>query len=163
MTPEEFSELLRKAGSELKAHAGARLLENGLEIVGLAMENFTGDDLPRIKRGKYAGEPAYSRYNKETKKMERIVTGNSGYMVGPRAINGNLRSSLDARLHAGNNEITVQITAGKKNPVVYAAALEFGMPERNLLPRLYLGRAFQKQLPNVKPDLKDLLRVALNG
>tara|TARA_Y100001963_G_scaffold159863_1_gene265798 strand:+ start:46 stop:501 length:456 start_codon:yes stop_codon:yes gene_type:complete len=151
MTPDEFSSLLRGAHKTLKTEAAATLLAHGMEIVGNAMENFTGDDLPRIKKGKYAGEPRF------------IKTANSGYLVGPRSINGYLRSSLDSRLEVKDDEIIAHITAGKKHPVVYAAALEYGYPARNLQPRMYIGRAFLKQKPEIEPSLNDLLRTALNA
>ena len=55
------------------------------------------------------------------------------------------------------------ITAGKVRPVVYAAAIEFGYPQRNIDPRMYLGRGIDKALEDVPGDLSGALNVAILG
>jgi hypothetical protein len=117
------------------------------EIEANAKDNFTGDDLRRTKSGRRIWEK----------------TGNSGYRIGPRNITGNLRSSIAGNVALLDDEVVGTITAGKKTPVVYAAAIEFGYPPRNLLPRMYIGRAFEEQQKHIEPRLKDLLTLAIFG
>lgn len=157
LTPQEFEDQLRSGAKNLRTILAVKLLSHATEIVGNAKANFTGDDLPRSKTGRRM----YSRYDKTTKKSIAIRTGNSGYMVGPRNITTNLQSSIEGSIVKQGSEISAVVTAGKSTPIVYAAALEFGYPARNLEPRLYIGRAFEEQKQLIEPDLSDLLRLAL--
>ena len=145
MTPQEFEDQLRSGAKNLRTVLARKLLSHAIEISGNAKANFTGDDLPRTKTGNRIW----------------VKTGNSGYNGGPRAITGNLRASIEGTLVKQGGEISAVITAGKSTPIVYAAALEFGYPARNLEPRLYIGRAFEEQKQLIEPDLSDLLRLAL--
>ena len=147
MTLEEFEEQLRSGQQNFKTFAYRRIQAHMFESEANAKDNFTGDDLPRNKDG------------------ERIwiKTGNSGYRVGPRNITNNLRGSISGNVALINDEVVGSITAGKIKPIVYAAAIEFGLPSRNIMPRMYIGRAFEEQKKHIEPRLKDLLQLAIFG
>jgi hypothetical protein len=147
MTPDEFEDQLRSGQQNLKSFVYRRIQAHMFEIEANAKDNFTGDDLRRTKSGRRIWEK----------------TGNSGYRIGPRNITGNLRSSIAGNVALLDDEVVGTITAGKKTPVVYAAAIEFGYPPRNLLPRMYIGRAFEEQQKHIEPRLKDLLTLAIFG
>ena len=159
MTPEEFEDQLRSGVDNLKTYAYRRIQEHMFEIEGNAKDNFKGNDLTRSKSGRLIR----SRWDPVAKKSVTIVTGNSGYRVGPRNITENLIGSIAGRVALVKDEVVGTISAGKVKPVVYAAAIEFGLPSRNILPRMYIGRAFEEQQKHIEPRLKDLLTLAIFG
>tara|TARA_Y100000004_G_scaffold189131_2_gene244302 strand:+ start:1470 stop:1985 length:516 start_codon:yes stop_codon:yes gene_type:complete len=154
-----------------------RELQKAMVAIGFKIQKnsallFTDDDRPIAKRSRTTNEgkkgSQYRTYQVMTgTKGKRISkpfkSGNSGDNVGPRAITGNLRRSIFARLAESSEDgiEKLSITAGLKEPVPYAASLEFGDPERNILPRRYLFRGIQMTDP--KPDLQKAIEVALGG
>ena len=131
LSPKQFAKELKKGENIFLREAAGKVLAAGLKIQKEAAKNFTGND------------------------------GQTGLNVGPRSITGNLRRSLMTKLTKKGSSIEAHITAGLKNPVEYAAALEFGY--QRILPRFYIGRAFDKVLPTIDPDLQKVLSVALSG
>ena len=133
MTGEQFADNLRNGANGLNEYLARVLLTIGNKAIANSQENFTGN------------------------------TGDSGYLMGPRSITGNLRASLNADLVLSSGTPELMITAGKVRPVVYAAAIEFGYPQRNIDPRMYLGRGIDKALEDVPGDLSGALNVAILG
>ena len=159
---EEFADRLRAGANGLQEHLARVLIAFGQESVSEAQMNFTPNDLKKIPRKRNTsntrtGGAVGSVYRPHVK------TPNSGYMVGPRAITGNLRASLNADLVLENNGPKLMITAGKKNPVKYAAAIEFGYPARNIEPRMYLGRGIDEASNTLPGNLSQVLHVAIVG
>lgn len=101
------------------------------------------------------------KIQKEAAKNFTGNNGQSGLNVGPRSITGNLRRSLMTKMTKKGSNLEAHITAGVKTPVEYAAALEFGY--QKILPRYYIGRAFDEVLPTIDPELRNLLSLALSG
>jgi len=174
MTPQEFAERLRQGGPNLKKDIGNVLLSLGFKIQAGAARNFTEDDLPEYTRVKdtsntrTGGKPGtqYSSYlvYEDGEKPKAFKSGMSGFNVGPRSITGNLRRSLFTKLGEKDGNPAVFITAGVKDPLPYAAAIEFGSPDRNILPRFYIGRAFKEvNESEAKRDLLKHLHTALGG
>jgi len=59
-------------------------------------------------------------------------------------------------------KIVATVVAGQGDAIRYAAALEYGAPSRNIVPRLYLGRAVMKvKDETANPALLDALNVAV--
>ena len=133
LSGKEFAENLRNGAEGLNERLARVLLKIGLKSVAEAQENFTGKDGP------------------------------SDYLIGPRAITGNLRASLNADLVLKNDGPELFITAGKVKPIKYAAALEFGVPQRNLRPRLFLGRGIDKVTNKLPEKLGNVINVAIIG
>jgi hypothetical protein len=162
MSPKEFSELLRTAEGRIQKQLAKKLYKSLTDITRAAARNFTGDDLPDVKRVRNTsksrtGGPVGSTYKKW------VSTGNSGFLVGPRAITGHLRRSISQKLSISNGKIRGFVTAGIKEPVAYAAALEYGSPKRNIAPRLYIGKAVMKIKPDLSQDLLDAVDVSFKS
>tara|TARA_Y100001963_G_scaffold140377_1_gene207308 strand:+ start:133 stop:651 length:519 start_codon:yes stop_codon:yes gene_type:complete len=157
MTLEEFAAFLKTAEGKLHRETGKGLQELALIAINKAMKNFTTNDLPRVARTRNTeksrtGGPRGSVYTKN------IRTGNSGYMVGPRVITGNLRRSLTVKMSLDDkSDLRAHIFAGFGEAISYAAPLEFGAPKRNILPRLYLGRAVE-EVENARASMGRLIK-----
>ena len=133
LSGKEFAENLRNGADGLNERLARVLLKIGLKSVAEAQENFTGKNGP------------------------------SDYLIGPRAITGNLRASLNADLVIKKDGPILFVTAGKVKPIKYAAALEFGFPQRNLEPRLYLSRGIDKATKQLPEKLNNAINVAITG
>tara|TARA_B100000427_G_scaffold111501_2_gene92446 strand:- start:17329 stop:17739 length:411 start_codon:yes stop_codon:yes gene_type:complete len=131
MTGEQFADNLRNGANGLNEYLALKLLSLGNKIWAASQENFTGN------------------------------TGESGYLIGPRSITGNLRGSINADVVLTPTGPELMITAGKVKPVLYAAAIEFGAPKRNIEERMFIGRAFEEILADVPGDLSNVLNVAI--
>ena len=162
ITGEEFAQRLRDGANGLQEHLAKVLLAFGLDAVANAQDNFSGDDLPRIPRKRDTSK-SKTGGPKGSSRRVHIKTGNSGYMMGPRAITGNLRSSLNADLVLENSGPVLVITAGKVKPVQYAAALEFGYPQRNIEPRMYLGRGIADASEHLPGNISEVVTLAILG
>lgn len=149
MTPDEFSQLLKDGNQKALKETAAALLGLAFKTQNLAVRNFTKNDLDENKDGTgYIWKQ----------------TANSGYRVGPRRITGHLSRSLMAKLGRENDgTLRAFITAGVKEPVPYAASLEYGDPDRNILPRMYIGRAVEVIQETAKDDLLKALDIALRS
>jgi hypothetical protein len=166
MTPEELSKKLRTSSKQLKKDVGNVLLSLGFKIQAGAVRNFTDDDLPEYTRvtdtskSRTGGKigTVYSSYKimEKGEKPKAFKSGMSGFNVGPRSITGNLRRSLFTKLGSIKGNPTVFITAGVKDKLSYAAAIEFGSPEKNILPRFYIGRSYREV--NNSDTKKELLK-----
>ena len=165
MNIQEFSDFLATAEGRLIRETGASLYEIAGQIINLAMKNFTGDDRLDVKRTRNTkrGQKG-SSYRSDYIAGHYIVSNNTGHMKGPRAITGNLRRSLTTKFNLSDpGRLQVTIQAGMGAPIAYAAPLEYGAPSRNILPRLYLGRAVMKvKDETVNKELLNSLEVALH-
>lgn len=133
MTGEQFADNLRNGANGLNENIGRSLLSIGNKVWGSALENFTSK------------------------------TGDSGYLIGPRSITNNLRGSITASLIMTQSGPEMIVTAGKVKHIKYAAALEFGAPQKNIQPRMYIGRAMEKHLNEIPEILKDSISLTING
>ena len=167
-----LSDKIRGDKDNLRRELRKAMLAIGFKIQRNAAGLFTDDDLPvyRRKRNTSRGNRGseYRAYYvmtgpKGKRRSEPFKSGNSGDSVGPRSITGNLRRSIFARLGEDTDDglEKLYISAGLKNPVPYAKTLEFGDPDRNILPRLFLFRGIEMTDP--KPDLRAAIQVALGG
>ena len=75
----------------------------------------------------------------------------------PKVITGRLRSSIQGRLDQGN--ILLQAGGPAKGQTVdYAGYVEFGTSR--IAPRLFMGRAVDKEQPRLQKELAKLLKIA---
>ena len=163
ITGEEFANTLKAGADGLQEKLALKLLAFAKEVEASAKENFVGDDVPRRIRVKNTshrrnGGPIGSWYRDYSN-----APPTSGRLLGPRAITGNLRSSILGELAMVDGNPAAIITAGRVKPVKYAAALEFGVPRKRIEPRMYLGRAFDNHIDDLKDDLKEMLFVSIVG
>ena len=82
----------------------------------------------------------------------------------PRVRSNNLRSSIAGLTTMKMGESRVFLRAGgviNGEEVNYARALEYGEAFRNLAPRKYLGRSFDKEIQRLPKRLSDLLGASL--
>ena len=152
MTGEEFAARLRDGADSLQNHVMGVLTAFANEVEASAKENFVGDDLPRRPSKKFG---FYRDYRK--------ASSESGYLKGPRNITNNLFGSVLGESAIVDGMPAAIITAGKVKPVKYAAAIEYGRPEVNIEPRMFIGRAMDKHIDEIPDFLRDLLFVAING
>ena len=152
MTGEEFAARLRDGADGLQDHVMGILTAFANDVENSAKSNFVIDDLPRRPSKKFG---FYRDYRK--------ASGISGYLKGPRNINNNLFGSILGESAIVGGMPAAIITAGKVKPVKYAAAIEYGRPEVNIEPRMFIGRAMDKHIDEIPDFLRDLLFVAING
>ena len=166
MTPEQFSEMIQDSQNKLLKETAKSLYDIAGKTIAKAMRNFTGDDRLTVTRTRNTkrGQKG-STYRSDYIAGHYIVSSNTGYMKGPRAITGNLRRSLTTKFNMqtkGVLEATIQ--AGFGEAIRYAAPLEYGAPSRNIVPRLYIGRAVMEvQKETVDKELLNALKVALTS
>ena len=157
MTPAEFEKMLKSGAENLQTRVFRQILAHIEEIHGATLDNFTGDD--RLVR----------RRKRETKRGKKGSTykygggKNTGYMLGPRNLTNNLMGSIEHAIYLKGSDIIGEVTSGKSSPVVYARAIEFGYPPRNIAPRLFIGRAYMAQEDKIEPDLRALLKSTFEG
>tara|TARA_R100000329_G_scaffold147678_1_gene135582 strand:- start:1827 stop:2282 length:456 start_codon:yes stop_codon:yes gene_type:complete len=145
MTPEEFAKAIKDTKQKLMKQTSAIMLEVGFKGVKHAKRNFTKNDLKRAKNGGWIHKK----------------TAASGYNVGPRSLTGNLRRSISAKLSVNKGDVLAHVTAGIKKPVKYAAAIEYGYPPKNILPRFYITRAVRAVAKKTPTILVDKITIAL--
>ena len=158
MTPAEFEKMLESGIENLQTRVFRQIQAHILEIHGATLDNFTGDDLPRRRRKRET-----DKGKKGSSYRVHIKTVNSGYLKGPRNLNDNLMGSIESHMYREGTDIIGEVTSGKSKPVVYARALEYGYPPRNIEPRLFIGRAFMAQEDKIEPDLRAVLKSTLEG
>ena len=162
-TPEEFAKFISRHSGKLHRETGKALTQIALLTINKAMKNFTTNDLQRVARTRNTekskrGGPRGSVYTQHSK------TGNSGFMVGPRVITGNLRRSLNHKMSFEDDRLQAHIMAGFGEAIGYAAPLEYGAPKRNILPRLYLGRAVDDiEKDDANKELFKALSITIHG
>ena len=152
MTGEEFAARLRDGADDLHDHVMGILTAFANDVEESAKENFVIDDLPRRPSKKFG---FYRDY--------RNASDISGYLKGPRNINNNLFGSILGESAIVDGMPSAIITAGKVKPLKYAAAIEYGRPEVNIEPRMFIGRAMNKHIDEIPKFLRDLLFVAIQG
>lgn len=86
---------------------------------------------------------AFSRFNNRTGRLRQSIAGR--FVV----VDGKPTAILQAGGQFGESELE------------YARYIEFGT--RYIKPRLFMARSVQKQQQEIRPNLNDLLRVALFG
>ena len=152
MTGEEFAARLRDGADDLHDHVMGILTAFANDVENSAKSNFVIDDLPRRPSKKFG---FYRDYRK--------ASSASGYLKGPRNLNNNLMGSILGESAIVDGMPAAIITAGKVKPLKYAAAIEYGRPEVNIEPRMYIGRAMDKHIDEIPEFLRDLLFVAIQG
>lgn len=145
LTIDQFSEMLQANADNLKARLALQMLAFSKKVEAGAKRRFFSDDVPRRNRVRdtsntRTGGPIGSWY-----RDYKNAPPTSGLNRGPRSITGNLKRSIlsDLKFVGGNPVAT--ISAGKVKNLKYAAAIEFGSPKKNIEPRRFIGRSFDKE------------------
>ena len=157
MTPAEFEKMLESGIENLQTRVFRQIQAHILEIHGATLDNFTGDDIRTTRKRNTKRGKKGSIYWPSKK------TANSGYLKGPRNLQNNLMGSIESHMYREGTDIIGEVTSGKSKPVVYARAIEYGYPPRNIEPRLFIGRAYMAQEDKIEPDLRSVLKSTLEG